>query len=435
MSGGDGFKDVFGPYFRIGTTASAVALQNEEVRAFYLKHFNSITCENEMKPEAILKSIGTDDVTVDLKNADRILKFAEENGIVLRGHNFIWYSQTPAKMFAGTPEESDARIESMIRQTFEQLRTNYPELKVYAYDVCNEVFKNDGGGLRIGSNDASFQNRSGWASVYGDNNPSFIINAFKWAREYAPAECKLYLSDYNEYMSDKCTDICDLAKKIMAEGDYIDGIGMQSHLDTKYPDKLLYESAVKKFAALGLDIQITELEIINSHSDPDVQRVMWSDIFRIAMNYADQISSVTMFAPIDANWRDYSRVHQNSLFRSNMEPVPAYYDILDLTDEIAPPVMADVPIAKPAKPAGYQPLTVRKTADSAPAGTLRGDVDGSGTVDVSDVVLLMRFAVEDHEAKLTDQGIANGDVDGNGKTDSNDGTMILKYIAKQIRNL
>ena len=434
MSGGEGFKDIFGPYFRIGATASAIELQDEETRAFYLKHFNSITCENELKPEAILKSIGTDDVTVDLSQADTILKFAEENGIGLRGHNFIWYSQTPAKMFAGTPEESDARIESMIRQTFDQLKTNYPELKLYAYDVCNEVFKMDGGGLRIGGENALFSDKSGWADVYGNDNHSFIINAFKWARKYAPVDCKLYLSDFNEYMPAKCEDICDLAKTIMAEGDYIDGISMQSHLDTDYPDPLLYESALKKFAALGLDVQITELEIKNSHSDPDVQRAMWSDIFRIAMNYADNISSVTMFEPLGSKWRWTLRPYQNSLFKANMEPVPAYYDILDLTDEIAPPVMADVPIAKPAKPAGYQPLASKKTAAAAGV-TLRGDVDCSGTVDVSDVVLLMRFAVEDQEAKLTDQGIANGDVDGNGKTDSNDGTVILKFIAKQIRQL
>ncbi len=434
MSGGEGFKDIFGPYFRIGATVGTIELQDEETRAFYLKHFNSITCENELKPEAILKSVGNDDVTVDLSNADTILRFAEENGIGLRGHNFIWYSQTPAKMFAGTPEESDARIESMIRQTFDQLKTNYPELKLYAYDVCNEVFKMEGGGLRIGGENALFSDKSGWADVYGNDNHSFIINAFKWARKYAPVDCKLYLSDFNEYMPAKCEDICDLAKAIMAEGDYIDGIGMQSHLDTDYPDPLLYESALKKFAALGLDVQITELEIKNSHSDPDVQRAMWSDIFRIAMNYADNISSVTMFEPLGSKWRWTLRPYQNSLFKANMEPVPAYYDILDLTDEIAPPVMADVPIAKPAKPAGYQPLASKKTAAAAGV-TLRGDVDCSGTVDVSDVVLLMRFAVEDQEAKLTDQGIANGDVDGNGKTNSNDGTVILKFIAKQIRQL
>ncbi len=434
MSGGEGFKDIFGPYFRIGATVGAIELQDEETRAFYLKHFNSITCENELKPEAILKSVGKDDVTVDLSNADTILRFAEENGIGLRGYNFIWNSQTPAKMFEGTPEESDARIESMIRQTFDQLKTNYPELKLYAYDVCNEVFKFEGGGLRGNTRDNSSTDCSGWANVYGEDNNSFIINAFKWARKYAPVDCKLYLSDFNEYMPAKCEDICDLAKTIMAEGDYIDGISMQSHLDTDYPDPLLYESALKKFAALGLDVQITELEIKNSHSDPDVQRAMWSDIFRIAMNYADNISSVTMFEPLGSKWRWTPRPHQNSLFKANMEPLPAYYDILDLTDEIAPPVMADVPIAKPAKPAGYQPLASKKTAAAAGV-TLRGDVDCSGKVDVSDAVLLMRFAVEDHEAKLTDQGIANGDVDGNGKTDSNDGTMILKYIAKQIRQL
>ena len=428
LGGGEGLKDILGPYFRVGATVNTFDLQDETKKAFYLKNFNSLTCENEMKPDTILKAIEGSDVTVDLKNAETILKFAEENGIGLRGHTFVWHSQTPQKMFTGTPEESDARIESMIKQTFEQLKTDYPELKLYAYDVCNEVFKNAGGGLRMQTN--NYSDYSGYADLYGEDNPAFIINAFRWARQYAPAECKLYLNEYNEYMPQKTEDLCDLAKQIMKEGDYIDGIGMQSHLDALYPNNADYESAVKKFAALGLDIQITEIDVVNQMGGYESdQREKWSDIFRIALTYADNISSVTLWQPISDQWRSYLPRQQQSLFKSNMEPVEAYYDILDLTDEIAPPVTTDVPIAKPAKPAGFQPLVRKNGTAAAPTGDLRGDVDCNDYIDVSDVVLLMRFAAEDTEAKLTDQGVANGDVDGNGRT------MILKYIAKQIKTL
>ena len=432
MGGGTGFKDMLGPYFRVGASVSAVALQNDTIRDFYLRNFNSITCENEMKPEMILSGIGTDDVTVNLKSAAGILKFAEENKIGLRGHNFVWYSQTPDKMFAGTPEESDARIESMIRQTFAQLKTDYPDLKLYAYDVCNEVFRNEGGGLRV-QNGAAFDT-SGYAKIYGDDNPAYIINAFKWARQYAPAECKLYLNEYNEYMPEKCADLCGLAKQIMKEGDYIDGIGMQSHLDTAYPDKTIYESAVKKFASLGLDIQITELDITASQDGNSYkQRAMWSDVFRIALTYADNISSVTLWQPLGSGWRTL-RPHQNSLFRSDMEPIPAYYDILDLTEEIEPPVTTDIPAAKLEKPADYQPLTT-KTAPAmtaAVSGGRKGDTNCDNNVDVADVVLLLRYAVADAEASVTDQGLKNGDVNGSGQADAEDATVILRYIAKQI---
>ena len=118
------------------------------MRDFYKYHFNSVTCENEMRPDAIIREIDGTNVTVDLSAADRILKFAEQNGIGVRGANLIGPEQTPDAMFAGTPEESDARIEHFIKGTFAQLRTDYPDLKLYAYDVCTNVLRQDGGGLR-----------------------------------------------------------------------------------------------------------------------------------------------------------------------------------------------------------------------------------------------------------------------------------------------
>ena len=62
-----------------------------------------------------------------------------------------------------------------------------------------------------------------------------------------------------------------------------------------------------------------------------------------------------------------------------------------------------------------------------------GDANCDGIVDVSDAVLVMRYAVEDREAAVTEQGLKNADVDKNGKTDESDATMILKYIAKKIK--
>ena len=67
----------------------------------------------------------------------------------------------------------------MIKNTFAAIKEQFPKLKLYSYDVCNELFLNDGGGMRPGSN-------SGWTKVYGDNNDEFVIKAFEYARKYAP---------------------------------------------------------------------------------------------------------------------------------------------------------------------------------------------------------------------------------------------------------
>ena len=81
-------------------------------------------------------------------------------------------------------------------------------------------------------------------------------------------------------------------------------------------------------------------------------------------------------------------------------------------------------------------LAVTEKQDSAPVEqpkvTLKGDMDESGKLDVSDAVLLARFLVADAEATVTEQGRVNADCNGNGKADEDDLTMMLKAIAKQI---
>ena len=81
-------------------------------------------------------------------------------------------------------------------------------------------------------------------------------------------------------------------------------------------------------------------------------------------------------------------------------------------------------------------LALTEKQDSAPVDppqvTVKGDMDESGKLDVSDAVLLARFLVADKEAVVTAQGRANADCNADGKADEEDLTMMLKAIAKQI---
>lgn len=439
--GGQGLKDVFGPYFRMGTSVSGMEIGDSNAQNFIKQNFNSITCENEMKPDQIIKGINGSSVNVDIGSAANQLKFAEQNGIGVRGHTFIWHSQTPNGMYQGDKSTSDARIDSFIKQTFEQIKSRYPNLKLYAYDVANEVFKNDGGGLRVkngGGNDTSQ-----WTNIYGENNDGHIFAGFRAARQYAPATCKLYLNDYNEYVPAKRDNLYDMAKKLDAEG-LIDGIGMQSHLDAKYPDKTTYEDAVKKFASLGLDVQITELDITNNQGGGEAMaKQLWIDVYTIALTYADHISSLTMWGTTDArSWRSGQGGSEGGpLMFKNYQAKQVVNDVKGLVSKF--PVTTKGAVTTTSAPATTKTTTTTTTTTTAPTPvettkpqqsaitvSKRGDVTCDNKVDVSDAVLLARFLNNDSKATVTDQGIANADADKSGKVDIDDITKILEYIAK-----
>ncbi|MCQ2434628.1 MAG: dockerin type I domain-containing protein [Oscillospiraceae bacterium] len=72
------------------------------------------------------------------------------------------------------------------------------------------------------------------------------------------------------------------------------------------------------------------------------------------------------------------------------------------------------------------------TTDDQPHDVIWGDVNCDKTVDISDVILLCRFVVEDKQVTVTAMGKANGDVDGNSKLTAADATKIVRYIAMLI---
>ncbi|MBR6986084.1 MAG: endo-1,4-beta-xylanase [Ruminococcus sp.] len=442
-----GLKDYFSSYFKIGTSVSPNELGSGA--SFLKKNYNSITPENELKPDAIIDQQASMqrgnnvNTQVNLSRAANTLKFCEENGISLRGHTFVWYSQTPDWFFKENFSDNgnwvskqvmDQRLESFIKNTFEAIAKQYPKLDLYSYDVCNELFKNDGGGMRP-SRAQDGQQGSRWVQIYGDD--SFVLNAFKYARKYAPANCKLYLNDYNEYIGAKTTDIYNMALKVKAEGN-IDGIGMQSHLATNYPDKNTYSAALDKFLSTGLDVQITELDI--TCSDFQSQASLYKDIFTLAMDASEKtgkVPALTIWGTQDpVSWRS----SQNPLlFSSGYKPKPAYDAVIGLVPpekigKTSNSSVVQTPTSAPNNNTNTNTNTNTNPSVSADADF--GDVTLDGSVGLSDALAILQYVANAQKFPLSEKAINNGDVynRGDGITAA-DALSIQKYDAKVITKL
>lgn len=420
-------SEVYANYFKIGTAITPSALSSKSQMDLIEKHFSeSITLGNEMKPDSVLsqdKCIAVYEETGDDTNppvsfgaAKSVLNYCIQNDIPVRAHTLVWHSQTPDWFFReGYASDGEwvskdvmiARMENYIKNYFETLAAEYPELEVYACDVVNEAWLDDGS-PRTGGTQAENANYSGWVKVFGDN--SFIEYAFTFARKYAPEGCKLYYNDFNEYMPSKTTAIVEMATDLKEKG-LIDGIGCQSHLDVSFPSVSVYEKAIAAFAETGLDIQITELDVTIPQDQPTdenfaTQAQYYSDIMDVLVKYADNISAVVFWGLTDdGSWRANK---YPLLFDEEYQAKPAFYSIID----------------------GLElPDTTTTTTTTTGTYTLLGDVNCDGWFKVNDVILLNRFLAEDDTAAISETGLLNADFDQNGERDGDDATAMLKSLA------
>ncbi len=82
-----GLKDKYQNYFKVG---AAVNTRTIVTHADLLKkHFNSITCENETKFESLQK----EENHFNFIKSDKIVQFARDNQIAMRGHTFTWHNR------------------------------------------------------------------------------------------------------------------------------------------------------------------------------------------------------------------------------------------------------------------------------------------------------------------------------------------------------
>lgn len=326
-------KDTYSEYFRIGAAISPALLEKPEYTELIKAQFNSVTMENNMKPEAIFdhqKTISDPEKYMECPalRFDRFkaeLDFARDNGMTVRGHTLVWHSQTPNWIFykdykvGGELADRELmlkRMENYIKSVMEWTTENYPGL-ISAWDVVNEAAA-DNGGMR----------KSLWYETIGDD---YISKAFEFARKYAPEDAKLFYNDYNSYMTGKQKDILEFLKPI-AEAGNIDGMGMQTHINTGI-NPTMYMIALKKYQEeLGVEIHITELDV-GTQKNGDWEKVQ-GDYYRDFMQRLVElrkegvpITSVTLWGVTDAlSWR---AAEFPLLFNADLSKKPAFDGMIE----------------------------------------------------------------------------------------------------------
>ena len=107
-------------------------------------------------------------------------------------------------------------------------------------------------------------------------------------------------------------------------------------------------------------------------------------------------------------------------------------------ETVTPPAETTAPAVTTTAPVTTtDPATTSATARTVkdPSSKICGDANQDGKIDVSDAVLVARFAVMDTTVFITDQGRLNADANGDGKVSDQDITSIILYIARRTTTL
>lgn len=347
-------KEMYKDAFLIGAavTPAITSGADKASQDIVIKHFNSITVENVMKAALINPQPGI----YNFGPADDYVAFGEKNNMFIIGHTLVWHNQCPPWFFtnaSGKPNTKEEQIERL-RSHIKTVAGRYAG-RVKAWDVVNEVIDNDG----------SYRPTS-WVNAIG-NGDTLVKYAFMFAAEFAP-NTELYYNDFNAWRPEKRDGIVRMVKMLQQEGLRIDGVGMQGHWGLNYPKKRYIEDAIDAYAACGVKVMITELDVdvlpltkegqiigqgmadkqfqleeFKTFLDPypnelpdSMQTVLakrYQDLFSIFYAKKDKIARVTLWGIHDGmSWKnDYpipGRTNYTLLWNRQRQPKPALYAVL-----------------------------------------------------------------------------------------------------------
>ncbi|WP_024611076.1 endo-1,4-beta-xylanase [Pseudoalteromonas sp. TB64] len=240
-------KNTFADSFKMGVAVNQdiVTGKNAAAQSIIAKQFNTVTLENAMKAEVIYPQKGK----VDFSGADAFIDFAKQNNMFTVAHTLVWHNQTPDWFFTNSKNEPNTPAQQLeqMRKHIELVAGRYKN-KVDAWDVVNEVIADDG----------SYR-PTVWVNRVGDGD-TMVKAAFKYAQQYSP-NTELYYNDFNAWRPEKRDGIIRMIKMLQKEGIRIDGIGIQAHWGLNFPKMQYIEQAIDAYAALGIKVMITELDI------------------------------------------------------------------------------------------------------------------------------------------------------------------------------
>lgn len=315
--------------FQVGAAVNVETITTH--RALITTHFNSITPENEMKWERI----HPEPDVYTFENADAIAAFAQKESLLLRGHTLLWHNQTPAWVFED--ENGRARSRSDLLRILEAhiaaVVGRYRGL-IDAWDVVNEAVADSGNGdLRP----------SRWVEQAGED---VLASAFRFAHEADPG-ARLFYNDYNETQPVKRERIYRLVAGLLEKGVPIHGLGLQAHVNLVAPPLDEIETALRRYADLGVRLEVTELDVSCFRFDDrrtdretpspewlEAQATRYRDLFDLYRQYAGRIDRVTFWGVADdRTWKDNFPVRGRKdwplLFDTAHEPKPAFFALTE----------------------------------------------------------------------------------------------------------
>ncbi|MFK0115441.1 endo-1,4-beta-xylanase [Streptomyces sp. NPDC090994] len=288
-----------GRYF--GTAVAANHLGESDYAATLDREFTSVTPENEMKWDATEPTRGGFTFT----SADQIVSHAQGRGMDVRGHTLVWHSQLPS--WVSTLAAADLR--AAMNDHITQLMTHWKG-EIHSWDVVNEAFQDGSSGARRSS---PFQDKLG---------DGFIEEAFRTARAADPA-AELCYNDYNtDGVNAKSDAVYAMVKDFKARGVPIDCVGFQSHFNSASPVPADYQANLQRFADLGVDVQITELDIEGSGT---AQAASYGTVVKACLAVS-RCTGITVWGVTDKySWRSGGTP---LLFDADYAAKPAYDAVL-----------------------------------------------------------------------------------------------------------
>ena len=306
------------------------------------RHVNYLVAENAMKPASLQPVEGQ----FRFEPADRIVAFARDNGMALRFHTLVWHNQSPDWFFLDeegksmVEETDEAKRQANKKLVLERLETHVRTIverykdDIVSWDVVNEVIEPaDPDGMRA----------SPWYQITGTD---YIATAFRAAREAGGPDIRLYINDYNTNEPIKRGRMVELVKTLLADGVPIDGVGHQTHINYRWPSVDSILESMRKFAELGLDNEITELDMsIYEYQDRsdlglpipedrlEAQARRYGELFRALREHEELLSGVVFWGIADNHtWLNGFPVERTDApmpFDRQLQAKPAYWSILE----------------------------------------------------------------------------------------------------------
>ncbi|RYU95077.1 endo-1,4-beta-xylanase [Emticicia agri] len=329
-----GLKDYYKDYFLIGVAVNPRMMEPGAESTLIVQHFNSMTPENAMK----MGPIHPEENRYNWEPADKIVEFAQKNGLKVRGHTLCWHNQTP-KWFFTKNEQQVTREELLARmkQHITDVVSRYKG-KLYAWDVVNEAVPDKGDEI---------YRKSKFYEIIGED---YIEKAFEYAHAADP-DALLFYNDYNTENASKRDRIYQLVKKLKEKGVSIHGVGLQGHWSVYEPTAQELDESISKFASLGLQVQITELDVsvyVKEHErrekkptditsfPPEIQQKQteqYKKLFEVFRKHRGQLTGVTFWNLSDkSTWLDSfpfpGRKDYPLLFDTELKPKPAYWEVI-----------------------------------------------------------------------------------------------------------